>query len=254
MPPPSFHDHFSRAAPDYATFRPRYPAALFDFLAGRAPGRRLAWDCATGNGQAATALAAHFDRVIATHASAEQLARATPHARVEYRVARAESSGLGGASAALITVAQAVHWFDLPAFYAEAARVLVRRGVLAVWCYTLPEVSPEVDARLHEFYSETVGAYWPPERALTEDGYASLPFPFDEFAVPPFSIEERLTLEGFLGYVGTWSAVQRFRQARGFDPVAGFARLLAPAWGPPDAARLVRRPLHVRAGVRPDGA
>ena len=135
----SFKDYFSDAAASYATFRPRYPAALFDFVATLPIRRGTVWDCATGNGQAAIPLAEHFDRVIATDASADQIAHAEPHPRVSYRVALADASGLEVASSVdLVTVAQALHWFPLDRFFGEVRRVLVPDGVLAVWCYTRP--------------------------------------------------------------------------------------------------------------------
>src|SRR5262245_38403499 len=125
----SFKDHFSTVASNYALYRPRYPAELFAYLATLVPTCEFAWDCATGSGQAAVALAAHFKRVIATDASATQIANGETHPRVEYRVAPAEQSGLAAASVDLLTVAQALHWFDLPRFFVEANRVLRPRGV-----------------------------------------------------------------------------------------------------------------------------
>lgn len=246
-----FSDHFSGVAGAYAEFRPRYPDDLFDWLARTAPGRDLAWDCATGNGQAAVALARHFDRVIATDASADQVAAATPHPRVEYRVAAAEESGLASGSADLVTVAQALHWFDRPAFYREATRVLSPGGVLAVWSYGHPYLDdPGPDAVFQEFYSGTVGPYWPPERALVDAGYKTIEFPFPEIEVPAFEMETRWPLASLVGYAGTWSATTRFRSARGVDPVPALARDLATAWGDPERPRRIRWPLAIRAGRR----
>ena len=245
----SFSDHFSGVASEYAEYRPRYPESLFDWLAGLAARRELAWDCATGSGQAAVALASRFERVIATDASAEQVAAAASHPRVEYRVAPAEVSGLDPASADLVTVAQALHWFDRPAFYAEARRVLRRDGVVAAWTYGHPTLDePRADAALQRFYAETVGPYWPKERAHVDAGYRTIDFPFRQVAPPAFEMETRWPLATLLGYVATWSAVMRFRAARGEDPVAKLAKDLATAWGDPEATRRITWPLALRVG------
>jgi SAM-dependent methyltransferase len=244
---PSFPDHFSRVAADYAASRPRYPEALFSWLASLAPGRGLAWDAGTGSGQAAIALAGHFDRVIATDASAEQIAAAIPHERIEYRVAPAERSGLAAASADLATAAQALHWFDVPAFNAEAARVLRPGGVLAVWTYALPVLDDAaLDAELAAFHAG-VRAWWPAERRLVETGYRTVPFPFPEIAAPAFDMTAEWDLARFLAYLGTWSAVTRYRGATGTDPVAG-ASAFAAAWGRSGEVRTIRWPLSLRAG------
>lgn len=244
-----FADHFSRSAAEYARFRPRYPAALFSYLASLVSEHTLAWDCATGSGQAAVALAAHFSHVVATDASPEQVAHAEPRAKVEYRVATAERSGLRGASVDLVTVAQALHWFDLPAFYAETARVLRPGGVLAAWCYGQMEVpGTALQHTLDRFYSDTVGPYWPPERRLVEEGYRSLSFPFPEISAPAFAMEASMSREALLGYLGTWSATQRYVQATGHDPLPELMRELAQHWGEPQVPRRVRWPLSLRAG------
>jgi ubiquinone/menaquinone biosynthesis C-methylase UbiE len=245
----SFSDHFSGVASEYAEYRPLYPAALFDWLAEVAPRRGLAWDCATGSGQAAVAMAARFDRVIATDASAGQIAAATPDPRVEYRVAPAEASGLEPGSVDLVTVAQALHWFDRPAFFAEARRVLRRDGVVAVWTYGHPSLDePRADAVLQHFYSRTVGPYWPPERALVDTAYRTIDFPFAEIAPLAFEMETRWTLESLVGYVATWSAVTRFRAERGEDPVPDFAAALEASWGDSGLARRIAWPLSLRVG------
>lgn len=242
-----FPDHFSAVAVDYAKFRPRYPAGLLRYVAGLPPRRTLAWDCATGNGQAAADLAAHFDRVIATDASADQIANAIPHPRVEYRVAKAEGSDLDPASVDLVTVAQALHWFDLDAFYAEVRCVLRPDGVLAVWCYGRFEaVEPAVDACLLRFYRDTVGSYWPPERELVEQGYRTLPFPFDELVPPPFSMEADLPLAALAGHLGTWSAVKRYREAVGRDPLPDLLREIESTGTA--ASYHVRWPITLRLG------
>lgn len=244
----TFADHFSRAADAYAAARPRYPASLFETLAALAPARDRAWDCATGNGQAAVGLAEHFDEVAATDGSDAQLSRAEPHPRVRYSRALAASSGLPDGWADLVTVAQALHWLDLPPFYAEARRVLRPGGLIAVWNYNLMEIDARLDPTIRAFYQDTVGPYWPGERRIVEEGYRNLPFPFDEVEVPPQEMEARWTLEDLARYLGTWSATLRYRDARGHDPVEPLLAGLTKLWGAPDTKRTVRWPLEVRAG------
>ncbi len=247
--PKPFADHFSSIARDYAAARPAYPPALAEWLASVAPGRRHAWDCAAGSGQATLELARWFDLVTATDASAAQLAQAPPHPRVRYRVAPAEASGLPGASVDLVTVAQALHWLDLDAFYAEARRVLVPGGVLAVWCYGQQRLDdPGIDPRLEHFYETVVGPYWAPERRLVETGYRTLAFPFEELVAPPFEMACDWSLDELAAYLRTWSATDRFRRERGDDPVGPLAAELARLWGPGGARRRVRWPLSLRIG------
>jgi SAM-dependent methyltransferase len=241
----TFKDHFSRDSKGYAEFRPKYPQEVFAWLASVSPGRKLAWDAGTGNGQAAVALAEHFERVIASDPSEKQLTAATPHPQVTYSVA-AEQNALAPGSADLVTVAQALHWFDRPKFWNEVKRVLRSRGVIAVWCYGLQQVSPDVDAVINRFYRETVGPYWTPDRRLVEDGYRSIEFPFDEFTPPAFSMTAEWTLEHQVGYLGTWSAVGKYRQEKGADPVELVRPDLEQVWG--DATRRVEWPLSVRVG------
>jgi SAM-dependent methyltransferase len=244
----SFKDHFSRQATEYARFRPQYPRALFEFIAAAVPNDQTALDCATGNGQAAVALAEHFRKVIAIDASAEQIANAQPNERVEYRVASAESTGLSARSVAAITVAQALHWFDREAFYVEARRVLQPRGVLAVWAYNYLRIALEVDPLVRRFHDEIVGPYWPPERKLVGSGYRELPFPFQEIQTPEFQIEVRWSLAHLLGYLRTWSATQGFMAANRRDPVELIESQLDQAWGNSAEEKLAIWPLTVRIG------
>jgi SAM-dependent methyltransferase len=244
----SFKDHFSRQATDYAKFRPRYPRALFEFVATNSPNNELALDCATGNGQAAVALAEFFQKVIALDASEEQIASTQPNERVEYRVAPAETTGLPARSVAAITVAQALHWLELDGFYREARRVLQLQGVLAVWTYNLLHISAAVDGIVARFHDEVVGPYWPPERKIVRRGYRDLPFPFDEIATPAFQIELRWSLEHLLGYLRTWSATQRFFAANERDPMELVESDLERAWGNPAEEKLAIWPLTVRLG------
>ena len=248
MTHPAFKDYFSASAAEYATFRPRYPSALFDFVSSIPLRRRVAWDCATGSGQAAVPLAEYFERVIATDASREQIQHATPHPRVSYGVALADASGLAQASVDLVTVAQALHWFSFDRFFAEVRRVLAPDGGLAIWCYTRSVLEGELDEILVRYYSGTCGPYWAPERALVDEAYQSIPIPVDEVPAPPMQIEVPLTLAEFSGYVRTWSATRKLAAAIGRDPVIALEQEMRPLWGTETERRLVRWPIRVRAG------
>ncbi len=244
----AFNDHFSGHAEAYARHRPRYPLELFQWLADAAAGKSLAWDCATGNGQAAVALAGPFERVIATDASAAQIANAEPHAGVEYRVEPAECSTLHTGSIDLVFVSQAMHWFDLERFYAEVRRVLRPGGLLAALTYVQLQVDEAVDTVVADFYQGPIHPYWPPERRHVEQAYASLPFPFNRIQTPAFVMQHEWRLADLLGYLGSWSAVQRYRAATGHDPIEELSVRLAAAWGDPESARRVVWPLVVLAG------
>ena len=213
-------DHFSGCASQYAAFRPRYPVALYQWLASVAPTRKLVWDCACGNGQASVDLIEHFQEVIGTDLSTEQLAHAVPHDRIAYRVAVAEASGLPNAEFDVVTVAQALHWFDLDRFYAEVRRVLRPDGVLAVWCYGMCEITEtRGNALLRHFYEQVSGPYWQPERRLVETGYRTMRFPAPELTAPDFAMVLDWSLNDLLGYVGSWSATACYVKERGTDPV-----------------------------------
>lgn len=242
-----FKDHFSTRSTEYAANRPNYPAALGAFLAAHAPGRGLALDCGCGNGQLSVLLTEHFDQVVATDASAQQIAAAEPHPRIAYRTAPAEASGLEPASADLIVAAQAAHWFDLDAFYAEARRVARPAALLALVSYGVFHVEGDADPLIQEFYWKTLGPFWPPERRHVEEGYRSLAFPFAEIPPPNLYIERFWTRDQMLGYVETWSAVREAENSVGRTPVETFARSLAHRW-PDGERRLLRWPLAVRAG------
>ena len=246
----SFKDHFSKHAADYAKFRPLYPRELFEYLGSVAPSRQLAWDCGTGNGQAAVGLATVFERVIATDASEKQISNAEPHERVEYRVAPAENSGIQSATVDLIMVAQALHWFDLPRFYEEVPRVLKSKGVFAASAYKFFHITPEIDPLVnHRYYDKVVGPFWPPERTLVEK-FEELPFPFSEIQTPSFEMIAQWNLEHLLGYLRSWSATQRFIAAKNRDPLEIIAGELRAAWGDAKEPRRVVWPLTLRVGIK----
>src|SRR5688572_3528667 len=159
--PFNFEDHFSKQSEQYAQYRPHYPKELYAYLASIAPGHSLAWDCGTGNGQAAVGLAKYFDKVHATDASAEQISLAYRHDKVDYFVEPAEQVSLNTSSTDLVTVAVAVHWFNFEEFYREVKRVLKPKGILAAWTYYLTEISPEIDQLVFKYYAEIVKDFWP---------------------------------------------------------------------------------------------
>lgn len=244
----AFKDYFSAQAADYAAYRPHYPASLFSWLAQQCPRQELAWDCATGNGQAAIALASHFQQVIATDGSESQLAQAPRHPQVTYRVALAESSDLMPETVDLVTVAQAVHWFDLDRFYPEVVKVLKPGGLLAIWCYGLFTLNvPTIDALLGEYYGETLEPFWTPERRLIEAGYRTLPFPFEEVVPPAFSMQTEWTLSQLLGYLFTWSGTQNYIAAHEVNPLEALAEDLSGVWG--QTHRIITWPISLRAGI-----
>lgn len=247
MSQPIFKDHFSSNAAGYATFRPHYPSELLNYVASLAPRRTLAWDCATGNGQAALPLAEMFERVIATDASGEQIKHATPHPRVSYAVALADASGLEDGSVDLVAVAQALHWFAFDSFFEEVRRVAAPGAALAVWCYMKPTLGDgALERTFNNYYSGTCKPYWAPERAIVDSGYSAIAMPFKEYETPSFEIEASLSLDDFAGYVRTWSATKALAKAIGRDPVIDLREELAEHWGS-DATRSVRWPIRVRA-------
>jgi hypothetical protein len=237
-----FKDHFSAHAGCYATFRPNYPRALFDWLADEAPARNCAWDCATGNGQAALSLARRFTRVFASEGSSSLCGPRKYHYRTEPL-----NHQLAGRLGGLLTVAQAYHWFDHAAFVREARRVLVGQGLMAIWTYALAQVTAPVDEIVRKLYSQIIGSYWPPERKLVERGYRDFTFPWPDLVAPGFAIEHDWSLNSFEGYLRTWSAVQRYVAAEHDDPIQKVHPALLEAWGDGEKIRPVRWSLALRA-------
>ena len=252
----AFQDHFSGHAATYREARPLYPDALFDWLAAQTHERDLVWDAGCGNGQASVALASHFHRVFATDPSASQIKSAETRANIDYRVEPGERCTLPSASADLVTVAQALHWFDFARFFAEARRVLKPRGVLAAWAYSDCRVTPAVDVLKDRVFIDLTGPYWPPERAFVDAGYRTIPFPFgadapfEEIEAPQFMMSVTWDISQFLAYLRSWSATQRYIKTNGVDPVATVERELMAAWGNPETRREVRWDFHVRCGRR----
>ncbi len=244
----AFKDHFSTTASGYHAFRPGYPPALFAWLASVSPGRERAVDLGCGTGQASVALASHFAGVIAVDPSREQIAHAEPHVRVSYLVAPAEATGLADETADLVVAAQALHWFDPARLHPELARIARPGAVFAAFTYGLCRVGTAVDELVDRLYRGILDAHWPPERAHVDAAYRTLPFPWPELDAPQLSIEESWTLDRFVGYLGTWSAVSAYRRNTGDDPLSLVIADLRAAWGPPEDRRPVKWDLTVRAG------
>ena len=243
-----FEDHFSKHSQTYAQYRPQYPEEIYAYLASIAPGNLLAWDCGTGNGQAALGLAKYFDKVYATDASAEQISRAYPHAKVEYHVEPAEHTSLVDASVELVTVAVAIHWFNFDEFYREVRRVLKPNGILAAWTYHLPEISPAVDPLVSRYYEDILNCFWPERIRYLHESYKTLPFPWEDILSPAFEMRANWTLSQLAGFFDSWSATQRYKQQNGSHPLEVIWDELSQAWGNENEARLVRWPLHFRIG------
>lgn len=242
-------DNFSTQSSGYARFRPGYPTQLYDFLYEQCAGFDTAWDCATGNGQIAAALAERFRQVEATDISENQLKNAIQKPNIRYQLAAAEASLFPQQSLDLITVGQAAHWFDLEKFYAEVKRVLKPGGILALVGYNLLRVDPETEAWIEHLYENILGAqYWDPERRLVETAYQTIDFPFTEIDFPEIASEYEWTSDQLLGYLNTWSAVQHFTRVNGVPPISdALVRDLKEIW-PDGVVKTVRFPIFGRVG------
>ena len=219
-------DYFSTQSKIYAAFRPTYPEELYQFILQHVRNKSVAWDCATGNGQVAQRLASDFEIVHATDISIQQLDNAFKKENIYYSVSPAEKTSFSNHQFDLITVAQALHWFERDAFYEEVRRACKPGGILAVWCYGLLNINPTINKLIMEFYNGTVGPYWDNARRLVEDGYQSIYFPFETIQAPSFDITVHWTLDQLAGYLSSWSATQGFTREKGYDPVPLFVKSL----------------------------
>jgi SAM-dependent methyltransferase len=237
-------DRFSQHAPQYAQFRPGYPNELYQFVFSQVKNFECAWDAGTGNGQAAQVLAKQFKKVLATDISSAQLEQAGKADNIFYSIA-AEKIDQPESSIDLITVAQAIHWFDIPTFFKTVTQLSKPDAVLAVWGYGLLSVNPELDLQINHFYKNVVGPYWDPERRLIDDHYQTIPFPFREIKAPPFSFSFRWSLEHLAGYLSTWSAVRKYILVNQTNPVDELVAKLKFHW---QNEQEVTFPLFLRIG------
>lgn len=224
-------DLFSKQAGVYARYRPTYPKALIEYILSFVPGREMAWDCATGNGQTALLLVPYFKKIMATDVSEKQISHAIPDPAIDYSVSTAENSPFADNSFDLITVSQAYHWFQFDAFFREATRTGKPGGIVAVWGYdlvTTPDTA--LNEAIRHFYTAVVGPYWDAERKYVDEKYKTVPFPFHELPSKQFSIDSEWQIEDCIGYLNTWSSVQHFIKANSYNPVDEFEKQLKNIW------------------------
>ncbi|HMP98149.1 MAG TPA: class I SAM-dependent methyltransferase [Cyclobacteriaceae bacterium] len=244
----SSKDLFSAHSALYKTFRPEYPQALYKFILQHIPDNCLAWDVGTGNGQVAKVLSKYFTSVYATDISEKQLAEAPEIENVCYAKCRAENSGLPDRSVDLITIAQALHWFNFESFNIEVKRVARPSALIAAWGYELLRINDELDKLIHDFYFNTIGAYWAPERKHIENAYRDIPFPYMKIECPKFSIEQDWTLAQLEGYLNTWSAVQHYMLQHQVNPVDELIARAEAFW-PGSTPLRVELPIFLRMGT-----
>jgi SAM-dependent methyltransferase len=240
----SFKDLFSQQAKEYAKYRPTYPKELFSYLSSIVPDHEVVWDCGTGNGQAALALTEFFSHIIATDPSQLQLQQAVKNPKIDYRICSAEKTDLVDKSISLITVAQAFHWFRQEDFFTEVKRVAKPGAILALWCYELTKINEEADRIVNHLYRDILGECWDPARKLVEEGYRNEKVPFQELNALGFELSANWAVEDFLGYLSTWSALQKYKNKVGTDPLIDLAPSLEAVYG--SGKQIVSWPLSLR--------
>ena len=241
-------DNFSKQAGGYKKFRPSYPDALYQRILQEVKARNHVWDCGTGNGQVAAALANYFTTVSATDISEQQLKQVTPHPAITYSICRAEKTNFLADTFDLITVAQAIHWFDFDEFYREAFRVSKPDGIIAVWGYGLIFFNDDTDALISNFYHKVTGPYWAPERKYIDEAYQTIPFPFEEINIAErFVIKQEFTLNQLGGYLNTWSSIQKFQEVNNYNPVGDLIKILQATWSE-GAVKTATFPIFMHVG------
>ncbi len=238
---------FSLESNLYACYRPQYPEGLFEYLAKKCKDHSLVWDCGTGTGQAACSCAKYFTGVIATDISQEQIHNRATHPRVHYLVMPAERTAFSAKSFDLVIVAQAVHWFNRDAFFSEVNRVLKPGGLLAIWGYGFPQINPEIDSIINEKLGRVIEPYWADGNQMLMSGYKDLLLPFPELVIPhSFAISLTWNLFSLLSYFRTWSAVKRYIDCTGHDPVARLEADLQSSWSADRETMIVNMPLFLK--------
>lgn len=244
----NFKDHFSRFAKTYAKGRLRYPPELFSYLSSLTKEHELAWDCGTGNGQAAIGLKEYYKKITATDPSAPQIENCTPDPKIMYLVEPAEHPSLSTGSADIVTVGVALHWFNFELFFPEVKRVLKKNGIIAAWAYFLPDISGKIDLILKQFTEGPLGDFWKPEIKFIHEGYKTIPFPFQEIEAPDFVIRKKMNLDHFMEHMHTWSAVQFYIKEKNADPVELIYKELSAAWGHSNEEKEITWKMPLRVG------
>lgn len=241
-------DNFSTQAKAYAQFRPYYPEDMIAYIVALVNNKHSALDVATGNGQVAVALSGYFKQVHATDISPQQLENATAAPNITYSNKRAEHTNFNNSQFNLITVAQAIHWFNFDAFYKEVYRILQPDGIFSVMGYGLFSTNKHTDVIIDKFYTSIIGPYWDAERKYLDDNYTTIPFPFNELEVPKFTNTFTWTFEQLTGYLETWSATQHYIKKNGNNPVDIVREELQESWEKGD--KTVTFPLLLRIGKK----
>lgn len=238
-------DNFSLQASAYSKHRPSYPTALFGYLAASVTNKKLAWDCGTGNGQSANELSKYFEQVFATDISSKQIEHARKQNNITYAVEPAENTSLAAGTVDLVTISQALHWFDFDKFYTEVKRVAAPGAMIAAWTYSLLQIDEPTDQLIHDYHFITLDKYWDEERKYVDDGYDSIPFPFKQKETPSFQIEVNWSLEELEGYFNTWSALQKFITANNYNPVPALMEKIKVNWPEAEIKKIIF-PIHLK--------
>lgn len=245
----NYIDHFGNKSENYLNYRPNYPDELYQYLSSLVVEHDLAWDCGTGNGQAAVKLANYFKQVIGTDLNQAQLDVAIKKDNIHYYCWPAEKTEIPTASVDIITVAQALHWFNFDSFYEEVRRVAKPKGIIAAWCYALGSINDEIDIEIKNLYTNILGSdYWPKERRWIDNQYQTIPFPFSTISSPHFKIEKELDFQGLIGYLNTWSAVKEYQKQNLKNPIDFIHDDLLKAWGQQSILRKMFWPIHLLVG------
>ncbi len=242
-----FKDYFSDSSAQYGQYRPQYPKGLFQYLASISPSGEKAWDCACGTGQSALGLKEYFKEVIATDASENQIIKAIKKPGITYQISPAEKTQIANEEIDIITVAQALHWFDIESFFKEADRVLKKNGILAIWTYNLLEINETIDNIISELYNKTLRHYWPLERKMVENGYKEITFPFTSMSSPSFKMQAEWNLIQLIGYLETWSALKKYKKENQSNELTDIFAKIHKFWGNPDDKKKITWPLTVKS-------